>query len=56
MNSIKKSVTSKTKVIAFAGITNVVGDVRPVKEITEFAHKNKIYVLLDAAQYIPHKK
>lgn len=56
LNSIKKSVTSKTKVIAFAGITNVVGDVRPVKEITEFAHKNKIYVLLDAAQYIPHKK
>ena len=55
LNSIKKSVTSKTKVIALAGITNVVGDVRPVKEITEFAHKNKIYVLVDAAQYIPHK-
>lgn len=56
MNNVKKAVTSKTKVISLAGVTNVIGDARPIKEITKFAHENNIFVVLDGAQMVPHMK
>ena len=45
-----------TKVISLAHVTNVVGDIRPIKEITKLAHENGIYVLIDGAQSVPHMK
>lgn len=56
LKSIKKVVSRKTKVISIAEITNVVGDIRNIKEITDFAHKHGIYVVVDGAQSVPHKK
>lgn len=56
MENVIKSITPKTKVISIAHITNVIGDVRPIKEITNYAHKHNILVVLDAAQSIPHMK
>lgn len=56
LDNVKKSITSKTKIIALAQITNVVGDVRPIKEITKFAHENNIFVVVDGAQSVPHMK
>lgn len=56
IENIKKSVTRNTKVISLAHITNVIGDVRPIKEITEFAHLNDILMVVDGAQSVPHIK
>jgi cysteine desulfurase/selenocysteine lyase len=56
LENLKKSITPKTKVISLAYITNVIGDIRPIKEITEFAHQNNIFVVVDAAQSIGHVK
>ena len=56
LENIEKLITSKTKVISIAHITNVVGDIRDIKNITSLAHKNDIMVLLDAAQSIGHMK
>lgn len=56
LENIKKLVNEKTKVICLSHITNVVGDIRPIKEITEFAHKNNILVLVDGSQSVPHMK
>lgn len=56
LDNVKKMVTKKTRVISLAHITNVIGDIRPIKDIIEFAHKNDILVLLDAAQSIAHMK
>ena len=55
LENLKKVVTPNTKVISLAEITNVIGDVRPIKEITEFAHENNIFVVVDGAQSVPHK-
>ena len=54
LDNVKKAITPNTKVISLAHVTNVIGDKRPIKEISEFAHKNGILVVLDAAQSIPH--
>lgn len=56
LENVKKICTNNTKVISLAHITNVLGDIRPIKEITEFAHKNNIMVVVDGAQSVPHMK
>ena len=56
IENFKKVITNKTKVISLAYITNVVGDIRPIKEINKIAKENNISVLIDAAQAVPHIK
>ncbi len=56
MENLKSVVTPRTKVIALSEITNVIGDIRPMKEICEFAHQHDIFVVCDGAQSLPHKK
>lgn len=56
ISNVEKSITDKTKVIAISHITNVVGDIRPIKEIVSLAHRNGIEVLIDGAQSVPHLK
>mgnify|MGYP005779169479 FL=1 len=56
LENVKKSITPNTKVISLASITNVIGDERPIKEICEFAHENNIFVVMDGAQSVPHRK
>ena len=45
MDNLKKVITPNTKVISLAYITNVIGDIRPIKEIVSFAHQNNIFVV-----------
>lgn len=54
LNNVKKMLTPKTKLISLAQITNVIGDERPIKEISKLAHQNNIFVVVDAAQSVPH--
>ena len=56
LDNLKDSITPRTKVISIAHITNVVGDIRPIKEITALAHDNNIIVVCDGAQSVPHMK
>ncbi len=56
LDNVKKSITPNTKVISLAGVTNVIGDVRPIKEITKLAHERDIFVVVDGAQSVPHIK
>ena len=56
LDNVKKMITPRTKVISLAHITNVIGDIRPIKEIVALAHQNNIFVVLDAAQSIGHIK
>ena len=56
LDNVKNSITDKTKVISLAWITNTIGDVRPIKEITKLAHEKNILVCVDGAQGVPHMK
>lgn len=46
----------KTKLIALAHVSNVLGTVNPIKQIAETAHRHSIPVLVDGAQGIVHGK
>ncbi|MEW6457394.1 MAG: cysteine desulfurase [Acidobacteriota bacterium] len=54
--SIEKLLTEKTKIVALTHMSNVLGTINPVKEITKLAHKNNSLVLIDGAQSAPHFK
>ena len=56
VENVKKAITDKTKVISLAMITNVIGDERPINEISKIAHENDILLVVDAAQAISHEK
>ena len=54
--NIVHSVTSKTKVISLAHVTNVIGDVRDVERIGKYCRDHNILFHVDGAQSVPHMK
>lgn len=56
MNAYKQLLNSKTKIVAVVHVSNALGTVNPVKEITELAHEHGAVVLVDGAQSVPHQK
>jgi len=52
----EKAVDDKTKLVAITHVSNVLGTITPVREITEIAHEHGAYVLIDGAQSVPHMK
>ena len=56
IDNLKDVITDRTKVISLAQITNVLGDIRPIKDICTLAHEKGIKVLVDGAQSVPHIK
>ena len=52
----EKAVDDKTKLVAITHVSNVLGAITPVREITEIAHEHGAYVLIDGAQSVPHMK
>lgn len=51
---IQKKITEKTKIVAEAHVSNVLGSVYPVQKIIARAHAVGAVVVLDCAQSIPH--
>ena len=46
--------TERTKLVSFTHVSNVLGTVNPVKEMTEIAHDHGAVVVVDGAQAVPH--
>jgi cysteine desulfurase/selenocysteine lyase len=51
-----KLLTSKTKIVALAHVSNALGTVNPIKEMIALAHDHGIPVLVDGAQAMPHMR
>jgi cysteine desulfurase/selenocysteine lyase len=54
MDAFQSMLTEKTKLVAVVHISNVLGTVNPVEEITRLAHDVGAKVLLDGAQGVAH--
>jgi cysteine desulfurase/selenocysteine lyase len=54
MEALDGVLTERTKIVAVAGVSNVLGTVNPVAEIVRRAHSVGAVVLVDAAQWAPH--
>ncbi len=56
MEEYEKLLSDKTRIVAVNHVSNALGTVNPVKEITEKAHSAGAKVLIDGAQSAPHLK
>ena len=56
LSTINYQLSTKTKLISVAHVSNVLGTVNPVEEIIKTAHEHGIPVLVDGAQSAPHFK
>lgn len=56
VEGFKSVLTNKTKIVALNHVSNVIGYVTPIKEITKLAHEVNAIVTVDGAQSIPHMK
>jgi cysteine desulfurase/selenocysteine lyase len=56
MDAYKAMLGSKTKMVAVIHVSNALGTINPVHEITALAHDAGAVVLLDGAQAVPHQK
>jgi len=53
-DDFERLVGPRTRVVAVTHMSNVLGTINPVKEITELAHSRGALVVVDAAQSVPH--
>lgn len=56
LNDVKETITDNTKIVAVMHVSNVLGTINPVKEITQIAHQHDAIMLVDGAQGAPHMK
>lgn len=56
LDHLQRLITERTRVVAVTYVSNVLGVINPVKEITRMAHDKGALVVIDAAQAAPHIK
>ena len=54
--NLEKAITEKTKIVAVAHITNVLGYMVDAKALAKIAHEHGAILVLDGAQSVPHVK
>lgn len=54
LDEVQAQITEKTKIVAIAQISNVLGRENPVKEIAAMAHAKNAVIVVDGAQSTPH--
>jgi cysteine desulfurase / selenocysteine lyase len=56
IETYKKLLNPKTRIVAVTEVSNTLGTINPVKEMIAMAHKQNIPVLVDGAQAVQHNK
>ncbi|MCM3787115.1 cysteine desulfurase [Domibacillus sp. 8LH] len=56
LEDVRKTVTPNTKIVSVMMVSNVLGTINPIAEITKIAHENGAVMVVDAAQAAPHMK
>ena len=56
MGDYSQKLKLNPKIVAFVHVSNALGTVNPVREMTKMAHKVGALVLIDGAQAVPHMK
>ncbi|MEI2664418.1 cysteine desulfurase [Rossellomorea sp. LJF3] len=56
IEDVRETVTPQTKIVSIMMVSNVLGTMNPIKEITKIAHENGAVMVVDGAQAAPHMK
>ncbi|MYL33723.1 SufS family cysteine desulfurase [Pontibacillus yanchengensis] len=56
LDDVKDTITDNTKIVAMMHVSNVLGTINPIKEVTDIAHQHGAVMLVDGAQSAPHMR
>ncbi|WP_144512430.1 cysteine desulfurase [Bacillus sp. FJAT-22090] len=56
LEKVRATITDKTKIVSIVYVSNVLGTMNPIKEITQIAHEHGAIMVVDGAQAAPHLK
>jgi cysteine desulfurase / selenocysteine lyase len=56
LDEFKKLLSARTKILSLVHVSNALGTINPVREMTRMAHDVGAVVFLDGAQAVPHLK
>ncbi|MEM7785765.1 MAG: aminotransferase class V-fold PLP-dependent enzyme, partial [Planctomycetota bacterium] len=56
LDELEQTLSEKTKMVAFAAVSNVLGTEPPVAKVCQMAQSVGAFTLVDAAQSVPHGK
>lgn len=56
LDKVREVITDRTKIVSIMYVSNVLGTMNPIKEITEIAHAHGAVMVVDGAQAAPHLK
>ncbi|MGZ9797966.1 cysteine desulfurase [Staphylococcus pseudintermedius] len=56
LEAVRKTVSERTKIVAIAHVSNVLGTINDIKAIAEIAHEHGAIISVDGAQSVPHMK
>ncbi|WP_067931908.1 cysteine desulfurase [Alicyclobacillus kakegawensis] len=54
LEDVRGTITDKTRLVAIAQVSNVLGTIYPIREIVDLAHAVGAVVVVDGAQSVPH--
>lgn len=54
IENLKSKISSKTRIVTLTHVSNVLGTINPIKELTDLAHEKGAIVVVDGAQAVGH--
>jgi len=55
LDEVRRVINAKTKIVALSRISNVLGTINPIAEISALAHQHGAVMVVDGAQSVPHE-
>jgi len=56
LEKVRETITDRTKIVSIMYVSNVLGTMNPIKEITQIAHEHGAIMVVDGAQAAPHMR
>ncbi len=56
ISDLKKLLSKRTKLVAVAQVSNILGTINPIKEIAKIVHQAGAKICVDGVAYAPHRK
>jgi cysteine desulfurase family protein (TIGR01976 family) len=55
LDGLKAAMSDKTKLVCVTHVSNIIGEINPIREFADYAHANGAKICVDAVAYAPHR-
>jgi cysteine desulfurase family protein (TIGR01976 family) len=55
LDGLKAVMSDKTKLVCVTHVSNIIGEINPIREFADYAHANGAKICIDAVAYAPHR-